>query len=155
MRYFSNIADVTELKKAYKKLALELHPDKGGKTADFQEMSNQYQDLLKALLSGKMSAQDLKDELDIDEQMREALNKVINLAVLIEIVGNWIWITGNTFPVKDDIKNAGFKFAGKKKAWYWNDGKYTKKSKKSFSLDEIREQHGAQTVQNKYTKTLN
>lgn len=154
MNYFANITDLTELKKTYKKLALQLHPDRGGKTADFQEMSNQYEKALKLLLSGKMTSEEFENELKIDEQMREALNQIINLNVNIEVVGSWIWLTGNTYPVKDDIKKAGFKFASKKKAWYWNDGTFKKFSNKTLSLDEIKGKYGAQKVANKFTQSI-
>lgn len=154
MKYFNNIKDQDELKKAYKKLALELHPDKGGKHEDFVEMSNEYQDLLKRILSGKFDSEKVESELKIDEQMREALEKIIHLEITIEIVGSWIWLSGNTFPYKTEIKEAGFKFAGKKKAWYWNDGTFKKRSKKSFSLDEIKDKYGSEEVKTKYKKQI-
>lgn len=147
MKYFKNIKDVNELKKTYKKLALQLHPDKGGKKEDFQEMSAEYEKVLKMILSGTMTCEQMESELKIDEQMREALNKIIHLNVTIEIVGSWVWLTGNTYPVKDEIKKCGFKFARKKSAWYWNDGTFKKYTKKTYSLDEIKNKYGSQKIE--------
>lgn len=48
----SEIKTVEELKKVYRALCLEMHPDKGGNTEDFQEMQNQYEDAA-AILSGE------------------------------------------------------------------------------------------------------
>lgn len=154
MTYFKNITDATELKKEYKRLALELHPDMGGQTANFQAMQNQYETALKLILSGKMTSEELENELKIDEAMREALNKIINLNIIIEIVGSWLWLTGNTYSHKEAIKEAGFKFAGKKKAWYWNDGSFKKFTKKSYSLDQIKDKYKSQTVKSSYTKSI-
>jgi len=153
--FFKSFANINELKNQYRTLAFELHPDKGGSNEDFQAMSNEYQELLKDALKGKFNdTEKVNSEMEIDELMRDALNKIIHLLITIEIVGNWIWLTGNTYSVKDEIKKAGFKFAGKKKAWYWNDGTFTKKTKKQFSLNDIKNKYGSKKIETKYTYQL-
>lgn len=152
MKYFETFQDINELKRQYKKLALKLHPDMGGSKADFQAMSAEYEKLLKNALNGRFdSSERVEEEMKMDQEMREALNLIINLeGVIIEIVGNWIWVTGNTMPVKESLKDASYRFARKKCAWYWNDGTFKKKSKKSLSLDEIKAKFGSQTVKKEY-----
>lgn len=49
-------------------------------------------------------------------------------------------------------RELGFKWAGKKKAWYWHDGEYKKLHKKNFSLDEIRNMHQVQKIKTGSTK---
>lgn len=45
------------------------------------------------------------------------LNKVIQLVgVNITIVGNWIWIDGETYPHKSTLKEFGFKWAHEKRS---------------------------------------
>ncbi len=151
MKYFSDFNSVQELKSQYKKLAFTYHPDKGGSKADFQAMSDEYERLLRDALNGRFETkEELENELHIDELMREALERIINLqGIIIEIVGNWLWVTGNTFAVKKDLNDAGFKFARKKSAWYWHDGSYRKKSRKSLSLDEIKATFGCERVDNR------
>ena len=62
----------------------------------------------------------------------------------IELVGRWVWLTGNTYLYKDIIKGLGFKWANKKKAWYWHTAEDTCKSRKNLSLDEIKNKYGCQ-----------
>lgn len=42
--YFENCTTHDEAKKLYRRLAMELHPDKGGCDAEFQELNRQYRD---------------------------------------------------------------------------------------------------------------
>lgn len=43
--YFAGLTDPAAIKRQYRELALRLHPDRGGNTREFQEMSAQYQAL--------------------------------------------------------------------------------------------------------------
>lgn len=42
MKWFNNPETLEDLKKQYKKLVFKHHPDKGGKTADMQEINAEY-----------------------------------------------------------------------------------------------------------------
>jgi len=84
---------------------------------------------------------------DNDVVLREALQKIINFdGVNIEIVGQWIWISGNTFAYKKEFKEAGFKWAKNKCAWYFHTEIFRKKSRKKLSMDDIRNYYGSVTV---------
>ncbi|WP_430811572.1 MULTISPECIES: hypothetical protein [unclassified Carboxylicivirga] len=49
MKYFLGITDIEQAKLHYRKLAKQLHPDKGGTAVGFQEMQNEYKELLLSL----------------------------------------------------------------------------------------------------------
>ena len=128
MKYFTNCKNLEELRKEYKNLVKANHPDNGGSADEIKIINVEYPE---------------KDEL-----FRDTLNKIINLdAVIIEIIGCWIWVTGNTYGAKDALKAAGFKWCNNKKAWSWHAGeRYYKKSKRKLSMDELRNLYGSEEV---------
>ncbi len=49
MKYIKNVETLEELKKAYKKLALKLHPDCGGNEEEMKILNNEYDELFSKL----------------------------------------------------------------------------------------------------------
>ena len=71
----------------------------------------------------------------------------------IEVVGKWIWISGDTKAIKETLKNLGFKWASKKMMWYY--GELLKcSSRKEKSIEEIRATYGTQKVQTKKSERI-
>ena len=67
----------------------------------------------------------------------------------IDLIGTWIWITGDTKPVKDQLKEAECKWHGKRGCWYFKIGNYYRRSSKS--LETLAEKYGC-TNANKFNK---
>ena len=66
MIYFQNITDLEQAKLRYRKLAKELHPDKGGSALQFQQMQEEYKTLLlnlqnKQVISSPQTSQQSSD----------------------------------------------------------------------------------------------
>jgi hypothetical protein len=152
----STIKTLDDLKKQYFKLAKIYHPDKGGSTQDFQALQNEYEKLVKQVLKGSnLSEEQQKNEIEIDEALRAALDSIMHLDVNIEIIGKWIWISGNTFPVKDTLKAAGFNFIKKAGAPYWIFKGEESKGRGKMSLEEIRKLYGSKEIKNKKRGEIN
>lgn len=82
-----------------------------------------------------------------DVALREMLEHIINFdGIDIEIIGQWIWLSGNTYTYKKSLKELGFKWANQKKQWYWHTEKFRKKSHKSLSIEDIRTYYGSTKV---------
>ena len=56
-------------------------------------------------------------------------------------------LSGETKVIKDTLKDIGFKWASKKKMWYY--GEMKGRSHKEKSLDEIKGKYGCTTVKSK------
>jgi len=53
------------------------------------------------------------------------LNKIITLSgIRIEIIGDWIWLSGNTYLYRKTLKETGFLFAAKKVMWFYRPPEY-------------------------------
>ena len=152
----SVINDIDELKKEYFKLAKKYHPDAGGTNEQFQTLQNEYDKHLKTLLSGsKLSSEQQANEIELDKALRDAANALAGLSGIdIELSGKWLWVTGNTYPIRTELKAAGFLFASTKKAWFYKGTE--SKGRGKMSLEEIKTKYGATKIQPKDTgKKLN
>lgn len=153
MKYFKNVKNLESLKNQFRRLVMELHPDKGGNQTDFIQMYKEFESLKIRLENGQMSSnKEFKQTAEDIYNLIRKFDKLVN--VRIEFVGNWVWLTdeeqGATYKQKEEIKSIKLKgyntarFARKKRAWYFSPEGYRKKSKKSFSLDEIKNKFGVQ-----------
>jgi hypothetical protein len=133
------IKDLRELKKEYYRMAKIYHPDFGGSEKDMKELINEYEKLFELLKNEKTT--------ETKYNFPEALQKIINIpGIEIEIIGDWIWVGGDTKPVKDQLSAAGFRYAGKRKMWYWKSYPYRKRSKRHIPTEELRNIYGSQQV---------
>jgi hypothetical protein len=148
MMYFKDCTTIDEVKARYKDLAKQHHPDRGGDTATMQAINAAYSIAVIQIARGENRTEsEINDILTDNEQYRAAIDAVINLqGINIELVGSWIWITGNTKEHRQTLKDAGYFWASKKIAWYFRGSEYKCSSRKGKCLDEIREKYGSQTV---------
>jgi hypothetical protein len=150
MKFFNDCKTIEEVKSLYKKLAMENHPDRGGDTATMQAINTEYAFACAKLAKGAgLSDEEANTEIRLSEEYRQVIEKIINLpGIVIEIVGNWIWITGNTRPVKDTLKATGFYFASKKIAWYYRNEAFKTRGN-GAPLEQIRAKYGSETINRK------
>lgn len=161
--YFNKPQTLEALRKQYKELLKKYHPDNGGNVSDTQEINAEYDRLFKALKDRHESKSDStantnKSEYsqnmynwENDKALREILEKIINFdGIEIEIAGQWIWVSGNTYSHKKELKELNFKWASQKKQWYFHTDAFKKKSRKSLSMEDIRSYYGSTKV---YTNT--
>ena len=130
--YFKNVQTLDELWKQYKDLLKKYHPDNGGSEEATKAINVEYKKLFKILKdnhsrqitadsnakinhsSYSNSCDNMKYDFTEDELLREMLQKVIYLSdITIEIIGAWLWISGNTYPHRKELKELGFKFASR------------------------------------------
>lgn len=168
--YFSNVQTLDELRKQYRDLLKEYHPDNGGSEEETKAINVEYERLFKTLkdkhtwqqdntadnkTDSKTSYDNMRYSFEEDELLREMLQRVIHLPdITIEIIGNWLWISGNTYQYRKELKELGFKFAGQKKSWYWHSDTFRKRSHKKLSMDDIRNYYGSTEVETEKRKRI-
>ena len=167
MTYFNNVNTLEELRKQYKELLKKYHPDNpNGSTKATQEINTEYDNLFKVLKDRheKKTTDNTKEKTDFnnmkydfseDAKLREVLQKIVGFEnINIEIVGCWIWVDGNTYEYKDNLKTLGFRWAREKKKWYFHTEAFRKRSKRKLSMDDIRNLYGSTEVQTEERKQL-
>jgi hypothetical protein len=155
MKFFNKCTTIDEVKACYKQLAKQSHPDHGGDTATMQAINTEYAFACAKVLKGQnLSAEDAEEQIRLSEEYRQVIERIINLPnIAIELVGNWIWVTGNTYPVRKQLKEAGLFFASKKFAWYYRAEEFRTKGGKK-TLDEIRHKYGSEYINGRRSGNL-
>ena len=138
---------INDLRKAYKEMALKYHPDLNPNGLEMMKLINQAYELLSDCVGSWDHSSDSSSDESLADTFDEILSKIAHLVgVEIEVCGTWLWVTGQTFSVKGALKEAGCKWASKKKAWFWKPADQKSKSRKEWSLDQIRSEHGSVRV---------
>ena len=153
LKYFKNCTTKEECKKMYKKLAFKYHPDRGGDTDTMKEINNEFDWIMKNGIF-KSAKKDAKKDYDFNtSQFKDIIEQLIKFDnIIIDIVGCFIWVSGNTYPVKEELKQLGFRYSKNKKSWYIAPAEYMqnrKSYKRQYSMEEIKNKYGCTTINSK------
>ena len=83
-RFFKNVKTIEELKRQYKTLAFEHHPDKGGNVEDMQYINAEYDEIYSRVKNihetsdGKTYEKQKYDNADIPDRFREIIDAIIS-----------------------------------------------------------------------------
>lgn len=155
-KWFVDVNSIDELKKRYKELCFQHHPDRGGDTVTMQSINIEYHYLLKDWKSRVNSnADEVNQEMEIEEELMAKIQEIIGLdGIEIEVCGLWIWLSGNTYPYRKILKGKEFLFAIHKKMWFWRP-MYAKcyfKRKECLDMEEIRDKYGSIPIDRQNTR---
>ncbi len=148
MKWFKNINTIEDLRKAYRQLLKQYHPDcENGSVKITQEINAEYDLLFEHLKSSSQSSTNTSETNPNteNEAFKDILNIIIAFDMDIEIIGAWIWCF-ECYSYKNNLKNLGFNYAPKKKAWCWHYGEYKRFSKIETDINDIRLKYGSQKV---------
>lgn len=161
MGYFTRFSAVNEVKAAYRELVKEWHPDRSQYTGHDKEICEEtlkainaeYQAKLKSL-NGEISEGDdgrehtYRYNADLEQEIMDKISETIAAGVIdhkgveMWLVGTWIWVFGETKPIKETLKVIGYRWHSKRGKWYWqNDGYRHKFSNDAF--ESIAARYGA------------
>lgn len=146
-KYFIDCRTLDELKKQYRRLAMQYHPDRGGSTEVMQQINAEHDQLFDTLKAQhNASADEYHQTTETAEEFREIIEILLKLdGLTVELAGSWLWIGGNTREHKEALKSAGCRWSSNKKLWYWRhpeDAHPWRRGNKTMS--EIRAKYGSQ-----------
>lgn len=143
-KYFNNCETLEEVKARFHKLAKELHPDNAatGNAEAFRQMYSEYQtafNTYKNIHKNHEGKTYTKETTETPEQFADLIRTLTRFnGCIVELIGSWIWVSGNTKEYKDELKKLNFKFSAKKAAWYFHEGDYHKRNGKVYNMDDLR-----------------
>ena len=127
------------IKTAYRNASKKYHPDINPAGGEMMKLVNASYDILKEY-SGVIKEQ----STDYGDNLNAALNSIFALSgLIIEVCGAWVWVTGTTQQYKTQLKESGFKWASKKKAWYFRPEEFRSRSRGKATLEDIRTKYGS------------
>lgn len=144
-KWFAEVKDIETLRKRYRELLKQYHPDNDGGSVEVTQEINAEYDRLFADLSKENSTDGQSYTQEENEQFKAVLNAISGFNMTVQIIGEWIWAF-DSYAYKDRLKALGFRYAPKKKAWTWHSGEYRRFHKKEVPLSHIKAKYGCQTV---------
>ncbi len=122
--------DIT--KQAYREVCKTYHPDVNPAGEEMMKLINEAFNVLRGF-NGDVKEQ----QVDYGQQLNNALNAILSLpGLFIEVCGAWVWVTGDTKTHKEILKEAGYKWANKKKAWYYRPEQYRSRRRGQSSMED-------------------
>ena len=147
MKYFAHCTTLEELKKEYRRLAKIHHPDVGGDTETMKAINAEYDAAVESMAGNASHKDNQRAKQEDNAAFRAVIASLIKLdALVIELCGTWIWVTGETYRHKEALKAAGCRWAKNKGAWYWHSPEDACHNRKKLTLAEIRALHGSEII---------
>ena len=143
---FRGVEGINEAKRIYKQLAKVLHPDVGGDEESFKLLNAFYNELIEHKIY-------FSNDIKIDIELEKVISLILHFEnITIELVGSWIWVSGDTKEHKEKLKELGFKWDSKKKMWHF--GELKRRNHKEQSIEDIKAKYGSETLKSKEKKQI-
>lgn len=153
IQYFKGITSLDQLKLKYRELIKQYHPDLPNGDLEAMKIINIEYDYL--LLHVKnFKGEYLNDsQIKLEKASRDILEKIDTIeGLIIEVCGNWLWVSGETRTHKEYLKSIGLHWQHKKQMWYFNPDteKGWKPSKAPImDMEYIRTKYGSVEIEKK------
>ena len=107
--FFADCHNIPEVKTRWRELCKIWHPDLVTGDLEMMKLINiEYESALRGRYSTFKTEQETEEAVHDDMECMKKASEIINLqGIIIEIVGRWLWVTGNTREHKDSLKGAG------------------------------------------------
>jgi hypothetical protein len=118
--FFAGLSTPEEIKKTYRDLARQHHPDLGGDLETMKIINAQYHDALNGQNGRVNDGRTYKYNRKAEQEIMDVIAELLKLPNLeISLIGYWVWIQGDTKPSKDILKANGCRWHSGRSCWYW------------------------------------
>lgn len=141
---------IEEIKRQYRDLAIKNHPDMGGSVEAMAEINAEFEHFKRTNYNIHESAEGgvYTDERQegpdkTTEDFVKIIEALLRMSIDVELVGSWIWLSGDTKPHREQLKAMGFRWSGQRLRWYLapKDRKWHRHS--SEDMDGLRARYGS------------
>ena len=153
-KWFKTCRTAEEGKTLYRKLVKQYHPDNGGNISIIQEINSEFKvwwdrhkDMHYSSDTGKVYEETEKRTKETAEDFITIIENLRTLTgIEVEQCGSWLWISGNTYPVRKELTTFGCRWSKSKSKWYWAKDLGNYKPKTGKSMDWIKSRYGSEKV---------
>ena len=147
---FGTCSTPQDVKNLYRKLALQNHPDRGGSNKAMQAVNAAYHAALERLHGFVTQGTDGKDhryyynrkvEQAVMDKVAELLRATLT-GCSIEIIGTWVWVSGETKQHQAKLNSAKCRWHSKREMWYWHTPTAYRRKYTGASMNELRRMYG-------------
>lgn len=153
--------EIAEIKTVYKQYTKTYHPDVNSDGEEMMKLGNlAYEVLVKNIeyLGAEFNKlhKEATETPNIAAEIQEIFTKIKHFPGLeIEVCGTWLWVSGNTFTVKGELKKLSFQWASKKKMWSWHPETYKKYDKNGeWDINKIRNTWGSMDMETELLRAV-
>lgn len=151
-KWFKDCKTCEAGKARYRDLVRQYHPDNGGTGEELKEITVEFKTWFAHFknIHTNANGETYTAETDSTETPEDFIDIINNLSTIpnisVEICGTWLWISGNTYPVRAQLTSFGCRWSKGKKKWYWTTDEYTRVHYKTPTMAQIRQMYGSQKV---------
>jgi hypothetical protein len=152
-RHFDHLSTVEAIKQEYRTLTLQHHPDRpGGDALTMQEINSQYHAALQRVDGTKSKDEEGREHTyaytqAVEDALINKLHALIAARVPnvadVFLIGTWIWIIGDTKPIKETLKELECHWHAKRLCWYWHPHPYRHRYNKRADFNDLAWKYGA------------
>lgn len=155
-KYFSDVKTSEDLKRVYFNLAKRYHPDRpDGNLAIMQEINAEYRQLFLMVKDqhlnkeGEIYTSKVKSS-ELPDDYINIISVIFSskLEIEVELCGRWLYIRGDTKPLKESLKKEKAFWSPTKGCWIWHPKDSYRRPHQSWGMDEIRNCYGSAIVEN-------
>ena len=142
-KYFSNIATLEDVRQQF--LA---HIATGKKPS--KAFFEQYLTVAEQFKSEHVSMEGKSFKREAKTSAEDFAKMVLSIktmqGVKLELVGRYLWASGNTYSFKNDLKNYGFIWNRKRSVWMWQDLGTGKGLSSKLDTESLKSKYGASII---------